>query len=415
MQQVLSGGYNDALNFATTAAEYNSLMGGGTWRDEAARLNVMPTAGTISSLFVELSADPTNANSSYTFTIMKNSIAQTLTCTIAAGSTTGSDVDPAHAITLVAGDMVSLRCVATATDPVSAIARWSTLFTSVTAGESICMAIYVASTSANYYQPMQGTQLGTTSAEAQCPMPTSGTFKKLYVVLSADPGTDPDAYTIALQVAGGSVNNTVTIVANNKTGNITNVTDAVVAGDLVNFVVTPVSTPSVAPWVSIGIVFVSDTNGESLIFGGCNSNLANNGYQPICLSGGTTWDTTEANQYGLLHACTIKNLYVCLTVAPGADKSRTISINKDAGAASGLTVTISEAAKTGNDVTNTYTPANGDTADIKSVATNTPASSLGHTGVVCYIASGWSKKIYGVTPVKIYGVAKASIVKVNGV
>jgi hypothetical protein len=410
MKQPIVGGYNDALTVDSATIEYNCLMGGSTWAVENTRWNVIPTGGTISRLFVELSADPTNAGSSYTFTLMKNSIAQALTCTVAAGATTGSDVDPAHAVSVVAGDTVSLRCVASADDPAAAWARWSTQFSGTTAGESICMAIYSASTTADRFLPPQGYQAATAVAVAQSPMPTSGTFKSMYVVLSADPGTDPDAYTIALQVAAGSVNNTCTIIANNKTGNSGAATDAVNAGDLVNFIISPVDTPSVAPFVSIGIVFVSGTNGESLIFGGAAGFAGTNTYNFLCGSGGFAWDAKETNAYSLMNACTIRNLYVALDAAPGAAKTRTVSINKDAGASSGLTVTISGAVdKTGNDVAHTYDAADGDTADIKNVTDG--GNARVHIGLVAYInpSTGWAKKIYGVTPTKVYGVAPTKV------
>ncbi|MCJ7829227.1 MAG: hypothetical protein MUP81_05770, partial [Dehalococcoidia bacterium] len=391
MKQVIVGGYSDALFGAAT--EYNYLMGGYNWSGtEYYRYQCIPTGGTIDSLFIELSANIA-ADSTGIFTLMVAGAPSTLTCTIGAGAAIGSDV--AHSVAVTAGQTVSIRATYTGT-PGTPSARWTTRFTGTTAGESICLANTQASAVTSIYTPIQGKtfNLYTTEANVQQPIPTPGTFKKLYVVLNEDPGTDPDAYTIALRVGGATKNNTVTIVANNTTGNITNVTDAVVAGNLVDFIVIPVSGPSVSSLVAIGIVFIADTDGESLIMGGSTADAPSTSateYMNLCGASETTWNATETTVYSLIQTCTIKNLYVNLSAAPGAGdpvKSYTISINKDAGAASGLTVTISTAATTGNDTAHTYDPANGDTADIKCVPANTPAATYANIGLVCYIAAG---------------------------
>lgn len=390
LQQPILGGHSDALNYATTTAEYNMLMGGITWSaTENTRWEVIPTNGSIGNLYVRLSADPTNANSSYTFTIMKNGVATSLTCTIAAGSTTGSDVDPAHAVSLVAGDMVSIRSVATATDPASASASWSTLWTSTATGESIVMSMWLASTTATQYYSLGGYIYATTDAVAQVPMPTNGNFSKMYVNMSIDAGTAPDAYTVIFRNGGVNGSNTVTVIADNKTGSITNVTDAVVAGNLVDFGVYPVDTPSAAPYIAIGIVFISNTDGESCIFGGSSDAVTNSQteYNFLAHNGADLWITTEATMYSTMQACTIRNLYVQLSAAAGAGNDYTISVNKNAGAASGLTVNIAGAVATsGNDVANSYVAAFGDTAGLVSVPNSSPTSVRVKASVVAYIA-----------------------------
>lgn len=388
MTQPIVGGYNDAIS--ATTDEYNCLMGGYTWTaTENTRYQCMPTAGTVGNLFVELSATPTGG--SYTISVVVNGTASGVAVTIAAGSTTGSDTD---VVDVVAGDTVSIKRTETAGTG-TPLAFWTTQFIGTTAGESICLSNSYTYKSGTDYTSIQGGGYSTTETQIQAPIPTPGTFKKLYVKLSEDPGTNPDAYTIALRVGAATKNNTVTIVADNTTGNITNVTDAVVAGNLVDFIIIPVSTPSAQPLAAIGIVFVATTDGESLIMGGAITQPATGAtnYMNLCVAReeDSWWNATEASMYSLIQTCTVKNLYVHLDAAPGAGdpvKSRTISINKDGGgAASGLTVTISTAATDGNDVVNTYNPADGDTADIKSVPGNTPAATRVHIGLVAYISA----------------------------
>ena len=387
MKQVIVGGGISTLR--TFTPQYNLLMGGIQWTgDEWTRYQCIPTGGTISSLFVELSA-AVAAEATVTFTLRYDNGDTLLACTLAAGETTGSNI--ANSIAVAAGKIVSMQITYTGT-PGTPMARWTTEFTSTVAGESICLVHMLASKTADLYGEIQGLQSAiTVETSVQCPMPTAGIFKKMYVVLYNDPGADPDAYTIALRVGGGSVNNTVTIVADNKTGNSGAATDVVAAGNLVDFIISPVSAPATASECAIGIVFVSNTDGESLIIGGSTTAVSNSAtnYQQVS-SGWLAWDATEANKYSLIQSCTIKNLYVQLDAAPYVNDHTndyyTISINKDGGnTASGLTVQITDAATSGNDISHTYTPANGDTIGIKSVPNSSPAAARVHIGLVGYI------------------------------
>jgi hypothetical protein len=391
MKQVIVGGYNDALFGAAT--EYNTLMGGMSWSStEAYARQCIPTGGTIGNLFVELSA-PIDVEATGIFTLMLNGNPTGVAVTITAGNSTGSDSDM---VAVVAGDLVSIRSTYTGT-PGTPTARWTTQFIGTIAGESICLVNIYANKDADTFGQIQGrSPARPDELTIKAPMPTSGTFKKLYVNLNVDPGTSPDAYSVTLRLdtGGGSVNTTLTctIVADDKTGNDTANTVDVVAGNLVNLKISPLETPSATPAFAMGMVFVSDTNGESLIMGGSGSDSPATGateYMNLCGSGGAIWNATETSMYSLIQACTIKNLYVHLYAAPGAGdpiKSYTISINKDGGAASGLTVLLETAATDGNDIAHTYNPVDGDTADIMCVPANTPVATYIHIGLVCFIA-----------------------------
>jgi len=71
---------------------------------------------------------------------------------------------------------------------------------------------------------------------------------------------------------------------------------------------------------------------------------------------------------------TFKNLYVNLAVAPGAGKTRTLTL-RVGGADQALTVTISNTDTTGNDVTHTVAVSAGDLICIGYTSTGTPATS----------------------------------------
>lgn len=383
MKQVIVGGKHNALFGAAT--EYNCLMGGISWNaTESNVYQVVPTGGTISKLYVELSGDVA-ADASVTFTLMVAGEATVLTCTVVAGASTASDL--VHSVDVVAGDTVSLRCTYTGT-PGSLKARWTTIFEGTTAGESICLLNTSAALYA-VYSVIQGHSVDVGGGESafQVPMPTVGSFRKLYVQLSADPGTAPDAYSFTLIVDGVSSALTTTIVADNTDGNDTEHTVDVTAGQLVNIEVTPVDTPTVVPIVAIGMVFVSDTDGESLIIGGDNSETSGSGttqYNQL-LHAGAGWYTGESSRYSLIQVCTIRKLYVSLVTAPGGEQTQTVSI-RIGGADSGLTVTITGEETTGNDVVHTASPTAGQTGGIKIVPSATAAATYCHIGLVCYIA-----------------------------
>jgi hypothetical protein len=86
MQQVLFGGNNDVLN-AADATEYNIPIGGITWAGIDTRNLILSTSGKIKNLYVELSsAAGTGADDTYTFTLMYDGGASSLTCAILQGA-----------------------------------------------------------------------------------------------------------------------------------------------------------------------------------------------------------------------------------------------------------------------------------------------------------------------------------------
>ena len=386
--QVIVGGYNDALSSAAT--EYNALMGGGQWNvTEVANYQVMPTDGTLGSLYVRLSAN-VGAGGTYTFTIIKNGVAQSLAVTLSAGESTGSD--QYNTVSFVAGDTVSIRSTYTGA-PGNPTAAWSTKWGGDTTDETIFMVNVLSDSAATTYYDTQGISQSRTGTETrvQAPLPTNGTFKSMYVKLSADPGNAPDAYSFTLRKAGGDTALTTTITADDTTGSDLVNTVALVAGDLIDYEVTPLNAPAASGYCAISMVFVPDTLGESVIIGGAydQPSQAAAEYNHLCGTDGMLWNNTEASVYSLLQSSTLKDLYVILDAAPdnGAGvQSYTVSIRSAAGD-TGLTTTISEASTAGNDTVNTFNTSNGATADIKSVPANTPVLARIHIGLVSYIPS----------------------------
>lgn len=432
MKQVIIGGRNDAVS-ATT--EYNCLMGGYNWGATAAlRTQVIPTGGTLSRLSFELSAAPDpGTTGSYTFTLYVNGSATALVVTIAGDNTTGIDVT--HTVNVSAGDYVYLECVDADTPAATPTARWSCVFEGTTANESIILGINYTNNAATLYAPIGGNAVAGTTTEAAnvVIIPTDGYLKKLYVRLTnGDAGTSPDAYTYKLRVNSADSNDgsgnplAVTLVADTTTGNDTAHSIDVTPGMAVCLATIPVETPSnVACYAAYGLVFLADTDGESLILGSSSDGITNSQteYQYLqTTNGSNTWGTTEVFQGGQAPTgnMVLKKFYVKLSGSPGAGNDYDFTI-RGGGGNTTITVNIGETDTTGNDTVHTYSCAAYDDLSIMAVPTSAPTARNAHWGLVCYMApAGWANigKINGITSsdiAKIHNIAVADIGKVNGV
>jgi hypothetical protein len=114
----------------------------------------------------------------------------------------------------------------------------------------------------------------------------------------------------------------------------------------------------------------SGTASASIIGGGGKGKKDATRYAPAF--GDKEGDQEVKAQTPMAAAGTVSNLYIQLEKAPGTSKSYTFTMRKN-GASTGVTCTISGAALTGSDLTNSVSYAAGDTIDIMIVPTGTPA------------------------------------------
>ncbi len=395
MDSVLINGEN-ADSLSNAATEYNTISAGSNWSTISNdRKQLISAPGKIKNLYVELSAAP-GAGDAFIFTLIVNGAPSALVVTISGGADTqGFD---ATEVDVVAGDEVQIRSTYTGS-PGTPSARWSFMFTSDNAKESNILGSVGTGTAAiiyckvtNYNSSGGGSA---TQNEHRVVIPTNGTIKNLYVELSQAPGTGGDAWTFTLQkgTPPGALGDTalvVTITEPDRTGN--NVADsvAVSAGDVVVMKVTETGT-AVDCDAFFGFTFVADTDGESLILGGGNSNLRQDGtpeYNPLQNYFARTWAATETSRYQLGQAMTLKKFYVLLGGPPGSGDAYTFKVRlNETDPASGLSVTITDASTTGNDVANEVAVTNSyDEVAIKAQASGTPVGRDAYWGVVAYIA-----------------------------
>jgi len=397
VQQIIFGGSGHIPS--DTDTQYNSLFGGLEYQANTDRVyQVVAAPGSISKLLIHTQTHAGDGKSR-TFTLYKNGAVTPLSVTITGdGVTLGEDVD--NEVTVSAGDRICIQHVPANTPTVS-IASWAILFTGTNAGESLLLSNGESTLSNAFsgYLPLAsgGARFSAAGSRNQ-PVPTPGKFTKFYCHLTSAP--DPagaGGYRVSLQVNGadsddGSGNPLrIDITGDNVSGN-----DArditVAAGDLVRVKVEPTGDPAVEPYLHYGFCFVSDTDGESIILGNTSDPLHDTNTEYNCLA---CWSilpfSTEGNRKQVLWTMTLKNFYVWIKDAPGADKSYTFTLRiaspvGGAGAATSVVVSIAGGDQTGNDTVNeaTFSDYDGVAFEVDPDSSPTVASATS-IGIVGYI------------------------------
>jgi hypothetical protein len=385
MKQVISS----QSTLFTAGTNYGPLMGVGSSGNAT---QIIPTAGTLSNFRVKLSAAPGTGAQGYTLSVLINGSPQ-LSVAITGTGTTGVDTS---SVAVAAGDEVIVSIAPVSSPTPNNVPVWyAVTFEGDVAGESILLGCSsaVLNTTTTYYGPISGILVAGVSATESAfkqIIPTPGTIKKLYWKLSADPGTSPDTYRLTVRKSGASQALTADIVADAVSGNDTTNSFTVAAGDDVNVMFEPVSTPSVAPRAYWGMVFVADTNGESLMLGGGSANLANNGTRySEATAEGRTFGAGES--FTLMNACTLKKFFVELSGSPYANSTSLDKFSfflRLASVDTALTVAIVDGGTgntVGNDITHTADVTDGQVLAISSVPASSPTTRSASWGFVCYI------------------------------
>lgn len=266
-ESLIMGGSWWPLNPA--AIIYAQVMCGFTLYDgdENAHRQVVPTAGTIKNLYVEIGVDPGTFPEAYKFTLRKGPPAgpqadTTLTVTITADETTGSDL--VNSFPVVAGDILTLSIEPLNTPSVSPRAAWGMTFVADIDGESVIMGgtlFDLDDTATEYYfLTFAETEAWEANETLRRGMGQVCILKKLHILLNGSPGAG-NTYTFTTRIAGAD-SNVVAIVADAAiTGNSAALEDTVALDDYVDLQVVPNDTPTVrdAYW---GLVSYSSWAGE---------------------------------------------------------------------------------------------------------------------------------------------------------
>lgn len=203
---------------------------------------IVPTAGTISNLYVISSASAAN------FTVYKNGAAQTLTTGAMAGTTAN---DTTHNFSVVAGDRISI-----ANGGTGRASSWGVSFAPTTDGQSFIGHIgsgNAPTTGTQYYQPLGvGTASWNATETAVQVMLQASTIQAIYSQTAVSPGLSPKAY--AFTVRQNAANTTATDTVNDasatpndgsgRASNLTGQSVTVADDDMIDIAVTATSTPT---------------------------------------------------------------------------------------------------------------------------------------------------------------------------
>jgi hypothetical protein len=111
---------------STSAARWCSPGGASAWSNGINNhYMIFPEAGVLSLLRVDQDAAP-GAGKSYTYEIIKNGVAQSLSVAIADAAVTGEDTS--NTVTIAAGDVIAIRCTPAGTPTAYTAVQFSTQF-----------------------------------------------------------------------------------------------------------------------------------------------------------------------------------------------------------------------------------------------------------------------------------------------
>ncbi len=345
------------INLDGFATYYYSLIPNIRFTTEVWLSQVMSSAGTIQNVGFTANSNP-GVGTGWTFTLRKNGADTAITFTII-NATSGSDTT--HTVSFVAGDYFDWKVVPTNT-PVGFSLKYC-YFELVTAAKE-CM--YFSSgtyTGVDVYGGFSFNLPDNAQANVPTVIPADGTVTAVRLsqvgagtsgsfnfILNKN-GTDQDG-------TGGTVNTACSLsLANGSSITFANATFSlpVTAGDLLYIHADAVSSPSASKSISYCYTFVPTGDAAPVMCesgGGTMGTAAATEYMD-CISPLPNAGVSETTPIDTPLLCSlpmnIGSFYVRLSGAPGATKTRTFSLRKNA-VAQTLSIVVTGAAQTtGND------------------------------------------------------------------
>jgi hypothetical protein len=206
---------------------------------ESVRQVTYRTPGTISKLYIRITANSTVTNS--TLTVRKNAIDTAMTLTIPA-STSGVFEDTTNTVTVAAADKLNYKTI-TGNPGTMTVSIISCIFSATNDAVSRLTAgnfttLYTANSTTAYAQLVGQVAPGTlVESTAQTQIPKNGVIKNLAVQIFSNVRTSDSTVRIRLNAADSSISTTITALSTGMFEDTTNTLN-VLAGDLVNFSIT---------------------------------------------------------------------------------------------------------------------------------------------------------------------------------
>ena len=359
---------------STSITNYVSFASGQSWN--STELNVgtaMGASGTISNLYVSGNTNPTPGN--YTFTVMLNGVAQTLTCNLPAGSTACTP-DTTHSFAVVRGDRISLRSTVAASPAALVQLTWAVLFTPTTPGESMISGVTsagVATTGTQYYTIDGFSSSGnTTQINVASIIPTNGQITELWAVSGGT--VSAGTYGITLEQNGSDTLLACTIATGNSScNNVANAITVAPADSVSVKIVTSSSTVHTAFW---GFKWVPTIPGETVKLYSFSSGVGSNVTEYRQLQSNQLVNATEGNVQQISPvAATLKKLF-CHTV--GVQTTDTITFTARVNGSSTLNpVCLITAGQNGSDTTSSGSVTAGQIINMQDVSVGTTVTGGG--------------------------------------
>ncbi|GAH00249.1 unnamed protein product, partial [marine sediment metagenome] len=220
-ESLLMGGSGFGLSDADI--EYVGVSGGSSNYSitENDHRQIIPTAGTIKNLYVQLHADPGTAPEAYRFTLRKGGASQILTVTITANAVEGSDL--VHSFAMAAGNALTMMIEPLNEPSVAPYCRWGVTFVADTDGESVVLGgssndLPQVDTEFHSIVPSYYSEAWMVDEYQRYHLGQVCTLKKLYVLLSGAPDAG-NKYDFPIRIAGADSDVVTTIADAATAGN----------------------------------------------------------------------------------------------------------------------------------------------------------------------------------------------------
>lgn len=331
-EQVIFNGVSDPTPASST--NYQTVMGatGHLWsgaEDEYAM--PVPVAGVFKNLRVFM-ATPPGAGEAITWTLRNAGASTALSCVVSGTEKYCEDSD--DAVSVAAGSPVNIMVNPATAGTGQSFTGWSMVFAPNTNNYTILMGGSAGTTQTNAadrYLPVHGNFNASTvdESDVQAVMPTSGTFRNLYVTQHSDSGTG-DGFTYTLRKNAADTAVACTISGNSATScNDTTNTFTVTAGDLVDLEIHISSGSPGAKRVYLGVVFEPSQVGEFLVPYTTNTGLLNSGVTYHNLSAGLGIGTASTGvEFSAGQRVVFTGMRVQVDTDPGAGTAYTFNILK---------------------------------------------------------------------------------------
>lgn len=233
---------------------------------EALRSGVMPTAGDISELYVDLSA-ATGAGTTRTFTLRKNGADTGLTVTVNNGDTLPKAATPTT-VSWVAGDVISIGQTVSGT-PATASAQIGVNWKPTVDGEGLAFGVWngAPSTSAAAYANLRGASSAaeTTETNAYNIAPVAVTIDLFRADISTAAGASKHRV-FTVRKNGANAGAGVDINGGSAVSGTDGTDISLAEGDLVDVVTTPSGTPATVTYARASAVVKVDAGAVAISF-----------------------------------------------------------------------------------------------------------------------------------------------------